>query len=175
MKHFDYIYDIAIDNYGLITATQACKEDITSGELRRWCLNGRLEHRGHGVYKIAHWLPTPMDSFAEALALVGEGSYLKGTAVLSMHNLALVDPRTIKVATPKRIRRRLPSWVCVVPAKEGDRTTYYEGIYSQRVADAIRECRGVVMTDRLLDATKQAKREGLITEQECHELEKDLA
>lgn len=175
MAHFDDIYDIAIDNYGLITAAQARKENITSVELRRWCQNGRLERRGHGVYKIAHWVPTPLDGFAEALALVGEGSYLRGTAVLSMHNLALVDPRTIKVAAPKRIRRKLPSWVCAVPAKKDDRTTYYEGIRSQCVADAIRECRDAVMTSRLLDATKQAKREGLITKKECNELEKELA
>ena len=175
MAHFDEIYDIAVDNYGLVTAAQARERGITSVELRRWCKIGWLDHRGHGVYKIAHWVPTPLDGYAEALALVGDGSYLRGTAVLAMHDLALVDPRTIKVATGKRVRRKLPPWVEPVPTKEGDRTTYYEGIRSQRVADAIRECRSYVMPDRLLAAVEDARREGLITKKECDELEKELA
>ena len=175
MTHFDEIYDIAIDNYGLVTAAQARERGITSVELRRWCKNGWLMRRGHGVYKIDHWVPTPLDSYAEALALVGDGSYLRGTAVLAMHNLALVDPRTFEVATAKRVRRKLPPWVDPVPAKEGDRTTCYEGIRSQRVADAIRECSSYVMRGRLLAAVEDARREGLITQKEHDELEKELA
>lgn len=175
MTHYDEIYDIAVDNYGLVTAAQARERGITSVELRRWCKNGWLMRRGHGVYKIDHWVPTLLDSYAEALALVGDGSYLRGTAVLAMHNLALVDPRSIKVATAKRVRRKLPPWVEPTPAKEGDRTTYYEGIRSQRVADAIRECRSYVMRDRLLTAVNDARREGLITQKESDELETELA
>lgn len=175
MSHFDDIYDIASDNYGLVTTAQAREVNIAGAELNRWCKNGRLERRGRGVYKLARWIPTPNDTFAEALALVGEDSYLKGTAVLSMHDLALVDPPAIKVATPKRVRRKLPAWVAAVPAGEDDRTTRYDGIRSQRVADAIRECRRSVMPERLADAARQARREGLITAEEYGELEKELA
>lgn len=175
MTHFDDIYDIAIDNYGLVTAAQAREAGVTSAELRRWCQKGHLEHRGHGVYKLERWVPMPKDGFAEAVALVGEGSYLRGTAVLSMFDLALVDPSSIKVATPKRVRRKLPSWVCAVPVKDGDRTTYYEGIHSQCVADAIRECKDVVMPARLADAAIRAMREGLMTEKEYEELRRELA
>ena len=91
------------------------------------------------------------------------------------YGLALVDPRTFEVATAKRARRKLPAWVDPVPAKEGDRTTCYEGIRSQRVADAIRECRCYVMRGRLLAAVEDARREGLITQKEHDELEKELA
>ncbi len=175
MTHFDGIYDIAIDNYGLVTAAQAREENVTSVELRRWCQNGRLERRGRGVYKLAHWVPTPYDSFAEALALVGDGSYLHGESVLAMHDLALVDPRAIQVATPKRVRRSLPPWVATVPASEADKTTLYEGIRSQRVAEAIRECRKSVMPERLAEAARQARREGLVTAREYDELERELA
>lgn len=173
MAHFDDIYDIAIDNYGLVTASQAKEEGVTAVELNRWCKSGRLEKRGYGVYKLTRWVPTPNDGFAEALALVGEGSYLRGTAVLSMHELALVNPRTIKVATTKRVRRKLPSWIATVPAKNSDHIMYYEGIRSQRVADAIRECKQSVMSERLVDAIKQAKQKGLITAREYDELEKE--
>ena len=91
------------------------------------------------------------------------------------YGLMLVDPRAIEVATAKRARRKLPAWVEPVPAKKGDRTTCYEGIRSQRVADAIRECGSYVMRGRLLAAVEDARREGLITQKEHDELEKEPA
>lgn len=45
MTHFDDIYDIAIGNYGLITAAQAREQGITAVELNRWCKIGRLKRR----------------------------------------------------------------------------------------------------------------------------------
>lgn len=175
MTRFDEIYGIAIGNYGLVTAAQARGQGVTSVELSGWCKIGRLTRRGQGVYKLDRWVPTPYDGYAEALALVGEGSYLKGTAVLSLHNLALVDPRTIKVATPKRVRRKLPLWISIVAPNEADRVTCYEGIRSQSVADAIRECASCVMRGRLLATVEDAQREGLITATEHDELQKELA
>lgn len=105
---------------------------------------------------------------------MGDGSYLRGTTVLAMHDLALVDPRTFEVATAKRVRRKLTPRVKPVPAKEGDRTTCYEGIRSQRVADAIRECSSYVMRNRLLAAVDDARREGIITREEYDELRREL-
>lgn len=175
MTHFDYIYDIAADNYGLITAAQARKEGVTGVELNRWCKSGWLERRGQGVYKLVRWVPTPYDAYAEALVLVGEGSYLRGESVLSMHGLALVDPRAIEVATPKRVRKKLPPWIKTVPAPNGERTTLYDGIRCQRVADAILACKRSVMRERLADAAKLARREGLVTTREYSELERELA
>ena len=92
-----------------------------------------------------------------------------------MHGLALVDPRAIEVATPKRVRRKLPSWVEPVAAPKGERTTSYEGIPSQRVADAIESCMDSVIPARLLEAAKQAHGEGLVTADEYDRLEKELA
>ena len=92
-----------------------------------------------------------------------------------MHGLALVDPRAIEVATPKRVRRRLPSWVEPVTAPKGERATSYEGIPSQRVADAIESCAGSVMPARLLEAAKRARGEGLVTAGEYERLERELA
>ena len=175
MAHFDDIYDIAAAGYGIITAAQAREAGAAPSELNRWCADGRLLRRGHGVYKLARWVPTPYDAYAEAVALVGGGAYLHGESVLAMHGLALVDPRAIEVATPKRVRRRLPSWVEPVIAPKGERATSYEGIPSQRVADAIESCAGSVMPARLLEAAKQARGEGLVTAGEYERLERELA
>ena len=91
-----------------------------------------------------------------------------------MHGLALVDPRSVFVATPKRVRRKLPDWVKTVPAPKSASATFYEGIPSQRVADAIKECEGSVMGARLSEAAKRARAEGLVTSAEYDNLMKEL-
>ena len=83
MAHFDDIYDIAADGYGIITAAQAREAGAAPSELNRWCADGRLLRRGHGVYKLARWVPTPYDAYAEAVALVGGGAYRWLTRVQS--------------------------------------------------------------------------------------------
>ena len=175
MTHFDEIYEIAADGYGIITATQAREAGVTTGEMSRWCADGKLLRRGHGVYKLSRWVPTPHDAFAEAVALVGDGSFLWGESVLSMHGLALVDPRVVTVATSKRVRRKLPAWVKTVPASESAKMTLYEGIPSQRVADAIEACMGSVMAERLIEAAKDAKAGGFVTTDEYDKLMEELS
>lgn len=169
MAHFDDIYEIASDNFGLATAAEARDLGITKTEIKRWVDTGRLTRRGHGLYKLVHYTPTEYDRYAEAVALVGPEAYLYGESVLAMHNLALVNPAKISVATKKRVRRKLPEWVKVVSIKDG-KNTAYEGIPSQSIADAIRECEHAVMGSRLLGAVEEAKREGLINASEYEEL-----
>lgn len=173
MAHFDDIYEIAADNYGLVTAREAADAGATSVELGRWVKAGRLEHRGHGLYKIAHYIPTDYDRFAEAVALVGPGAYLMGISVLAMHNLGFVNPPKITVATRRRVRRRLPEWVEVVRA-EGPAPTSYEGIPSQSVADALLACKGKVMGERLSDAMNDAYAKGLLKDEDRKRLKGEL-
>ena len=165
MTHFDDIYEIAADNYGLITAGEAADAGATSIELSRWVKSGRLEHRGHGLYKLVRYIPTDHDRFAEAVALVGPEAYLVGTSVLAMHNLGFVNPSKITVATERRVRRKLPEWVEVVPA-QGCVPTSYEGVPSQSVADALRACKGKVMRERLASAVEEAYAKGLLKDED---------
>ena len=55
------------------------------------------------MYKLVRYVPTEYDRYAEAVALVGDGSFLFGEAVLAMHGLALANPvRHISVANDKK-------------------------------------------------------------------------
>lgn len=87
MAHFDDIYELAADNYGLITSAEAKNLGVAKSELNRWVGMGRLLKRGQGVYKLVRYAPTEYDRYAEAVALVGDGSFLFGEAVLAMHGL----------------------------------------------------------------------------------------
>lgn len=130
---------------------------VTTGEMTRWCNDSRLIRRGHDVYKLARWVPTPYDPFAEAVALAGDGAYLRGDAVLSMHGLTLVDLAAVTVATPRHIRMRLPAWVRPIPTPKGCSPSLYEGIPSQSVADALRAYNDSVMPERSLEAADEAR------------------
>lgn len=174
MTHFDDMYELAADNYGLITSAEAKSLGVAKSELNRWVGMGRLLKRGQGVYKLVRYVPTEYDRYAEAVALVGDGSFLFGEAVLAMHGLALVNPRRISVGATKRVRRELPEWVQPVTVS-GKTVTSYEGIPSQSLAEAILECRGMVMRERLKSAVEDARREGLITKDEFEHLRKELS
>ena len=174
MTKFDDIYELAADNYGLVTASQAEKAGVTRVELSRYASDGRLERRGHALYRLVRWVPTEYDRFAEAVALVGEGAVLYGEAVLAMLELASANPSKLTVATPKRVRRKLPGWVQVMRIKTPMRTRVYMGVPCQHVADAILACRGSIMDERLARAATTARAEGWIDKDEERRLKKEL-
>ena len=162
MTKFDDIYEIAADNYGLVTSMDAASVGVARSELARYARDGRLQRRGRGVYRLVRWVPTPYDRFAEAVALVGEGSLIYGEGVLAMLELAFASPRAIPVATDKRVRKALPGWILLVNAGDVGKRTSYMGVPCQHVADAILACRGRIIGERLVQAAGEARREGWI-------------
>jgi len=174
MTQFDKIYEIAADNYGLVTFAEAREEGITGGELHRYVKDERLERIGFGLYKLTRYIPTANDYYAEAVARVGADAYLYGESVIAMHRLAPTNPARVIVATPRRVRKALPSPIQVVHPKNDDPPTQYEGIPSQSIANAIRAARSSIMVERLRDATRNARREGLISRYDETTLLKEL-
>ncbi len=78
------------------------------------------------------------------------------------------------IASPKRVRRKLPSGLQVIHCDEGSEVTRYEGIPSQNVRDAILSCKGRIMPDRLLAATEEAEYQGLLGINEAKTIKKEL-
>lgn len=174
MTYYDRIYEQAVDNNGLITATEARALGVPNADLVKIARRGKLIRAGHGVYRLTHYVPTELDRYAEAAALVGSDAYIYGESVLAMFDLALVNPRKVKIATPARLRKKLPSYIAVVPAKAGTEVTRYSGVPSQSVADAFRTSQTTVMTERLLPAIEDARIQGLVSEKEAKELTKEI-
>jgi predicted transcriptional regulator of viral defense system len=167
MSYYERIYEYAADNYGLISSAEAKVLDVPNVELVKLSHRGRLVRIGHGVYRISHYIPTPLDRYAEAVALTGENTFIYGESVLAMHGLAFVNPTAILVATTKRTRKSLPVYIKIVNIQEEYQIINYEGIPTQNVADAILVCKATVMTDRLLGAIDEAYNNGLITQEEA--------
>lgn len=172
MKHWDQLKEIANDNYGLVTFNEAREFCVAEVELARWTKKGWLDKRGWGVYRLADFPVDEKSRFAEAVALCG-GGMVYGEGVLALNNLALVNPGKIKVAINRKFRRKVPEWVEPIQVKEVD-TTYYYGIPSQKLSDAIRICRKTVPKERLISAIDEAEREGLIFGEELNTLRKEM-
>ena len=175
MTYYEIIYEHAADNFGLITSSEARGLDIPNVELVKLSHRGRLKRLGHGVYRIAHYIPSQYDKYAEAVAIVGENAFIFRESVLAMHGLALVNPTTISVATINRIRKTLPTYIKLFYVREDHcAVTSYEGIQSQSVLSALLACRGIIMTDRLESAVDEARRNGLITQAEAERAREEL-
>lgn len=174
MTYYDDIYEVAADDYGLISSAAAKGMGIPAIELVKLAERGRLVRVGHGLYRIARYVPTPYDSYAEAVALVGPGAYLYGESVIALHALAPTNPKFVHVATPKRVRRTLPDHIVVTQRDAREVLKCYEGIPSQSVFDAIRSCKGRMMPERLRDAADNARKNGLVTKDQHAALIEDL-
>ena len=174
VKYREIVREIALDQYGYVTTKQAAEAGVPAIELPKLAARGGLENVAYGLYRLPDAPATPFAQFAEALLRAGEGSYLHGDSVLALFGLADVNPRRIRVAVQKRTRPKLPPFIELTLVKDDVVTTRYEGLDSQRVADAILECRGRIERSRLLEAAEEARKEGLMTTREWQQVRKEL-
>jgi len=174
VKYREIVREIALDHYGYVTTKEAARAGVPAVELPKLAARGGLENVAYGLYRVPDIPPTTYDQFAEALLRAGDGAYLHGESVLALFGLADVNPRRIKVAVRRRARPKLPAFVELTWVKGEARTTKYEGLEAQPVVDAILECRGRIPTERLLDAAKQARGEGLLTTAEWQRVRQGL-
>ena len=160
--------DRALDQYGYVTTRDAEDLEVPVVELRKVAHRGGIEHVAYGLYRFDDIPRTGRDQFMEAVLRVGPEAYLTHDAVLALHELGLVNPRRIRIGTPKRARPRLPAHIEVIQRRlEARELTAYEGIPSATVARALLDCRGLVMGERLVEAAQEAARVGLLRKSEA--------
>lgn len=174
VKYREIVRELALDRYGYVTTKDAVIAGVPAIELPKLAARGALQNVAYGLYRVPDVPVTALDQFAEALLRAGDGAYLHGESVLALLGLADVNPRRIKVAIPRRARSKLPSFIELTRVAGGLPTTLYEALPAQPIADAILECRGRIETERLLEAARQARAEGLLTTTEWQRVWKEL-
>ena len=174
MSIYDKIYEIAADQYGLITTNEAKVIGIPNIELVKLAHRGKLQRLGHGLYRLSRYIPTPYDAYAEAVKMTGPDAYLYGESVLALHGLIPTNPLCIHVASLTRIRKKLPIHIHVIRVNLHETKVYYEGIPSQNAFNAIRVCVGSIMNERLTEAINEARKVGIITAGDEKLLKKEL-
>jgi hypothetical protein len=162
VKFREQVYELALDAHGLVTTSAAAAVGVPAVELRKLAQRGALTQLTYGVYRFDAIPSDRFTEYAEAVLRVGEDAFLTHDAVLALHELALVNPRAIKVGTTRRVRRSLPDWVELVRRTDDVAITEYEGIRATTVATALLDCVGTVPRDRLHGALEEARRRGLV-------------
>lgn len=161
------LHERALDQYGYVTTRDAADLGIPPVEVRKMAKRGGLTHVARGVYRFDDIPHTGREPFMEAVLRVGDDAFLAADAVLSLHDLGLVNPRRVRVGTPARVRGALPETVQVIQQKVDPKDlTEYEGIPATTIARALLDARGLVMRERLLAAAHEAIRRGLMLRRE---------
>lgn len=167
VKYRRQLWEHALGNYGFVTTEDAEELGVPAVELRKLAARGGLAHVAYGIYRFDDAPADPNAQMFEAVLRVGPDAHLTGDAVLALHDLALVNPRRIRVGLPRRTRAKLPAWIEVIrqdlPPED---LTVYEGIPSTTVARALIDARGAVIHERLYAALEDATRRGLVTRRE---------
>lgn len=157
------LWDIAVDQYGYVTTRQAGRAGIPAVELAKLAHRGHLSNISYGLYRMNDLPTTERDTFAAAVLRVGEDAYLMGESTLALYGLASINPRLVWVGTPHRTRAKHPSWLKVIKRDlPAEKLTLYEGVPTVTVGQALLDCRGRVMTQRLIEAAQRAFEEGLV-------------
>lgn len=161
------LHERALEQYGYVTTRDAAEIGVPPVELRKLADRGGLTHVARGVFRFDDIPVTGREEYMEAVLRVGAEAYLTADAVLALHDLALVNPRRIRVGTPARVRADLPQTVEVVQQHvEPAHLTKYEGIPTTTIGQALLDARGLVMRERLVDAAEEAMRRGLLLKRE---------
>jgi hypothetical protein len=157
------LYTLAAEHHGFVTTEMARAIGVPSVEVRKLAARGGMSNVARGLYRVEGIDGGDRAPYAEAVLRVGDDAHLVGDSVLAFHDLALVNPRRIKVGTPRRVRKDLPSHIQLVHTQTDPADlTEYDGIPSLTVAAAIRDSIGAVMPERLSEAVERAADEGLV-------------
>jgi len=170
------LWELALDQYGYVTTADAARLGIPPVELRKLAARGRLVRIDRRLYRFPDAPASARDTFMEAVLWTGPDAVLAYDAVLALHDLALANPRSVRVATPHRVRKTHPRDDVTIITEHipaSDLTSYFQ-IPATTVARALVDCRSLIMTDRLLDAAHQTRRDGLLLASEYDDVVANL-
>jgi predicted transcriptional regulator of viral defense system len=162
------LHERALEQYGYITMRNARELGIPKNAVDAITHRGGLTRVARGVYRFDDVPVTGRDAYMEAVLAAGRGAFLMADAVLSLHDLAQVNPSRIRVGTTRRVRVTAPPSVEIVPLVRVplEDLTVYEAIPCTTVARALIDCMGIVMRERLLESAREAADRGLLRRSE---------
>ena len=97
---YDRLVELAADQHGFVRTEEAEAAGVRSDYLRRLAMNGRLERRAQGLYRLTALPVGPLDEYHEAVLVARGEGVVAGDAALALWGLADVNPREIEVVLP---------------------------------------------------------------------------
>lgn len=101
LNTFDRLLAAATEQHGFVRTADAVAAGVDPVYLRKFAAEGRLEHRGWGLYRLAAMPATAYDEYHEAVLWPKHEGVIAGEAALALWDLADVNPRQIEVIVPR--------------------------------------------------------------------------
>lgn len=172
---YEKVMEIASDQFGYVTTSQARERGVTDNALRMMARRGTLERVSWGVYRLPTFPASPYAEYMEAsLWPAGVRGVISHESALALRGLSDVSPSRIHITVPKafRIRRVVPAHLEV---HHGDlreeEVQRFEGVPTTTVQRAIEDCQVTHLGPALLrQAIDDAEREGYLAPDEAAQL-----
>ena len=158
------LWEVAAAHHGVITVAEAEDAGVPAVEVRKLATRGALRRYGKGVYVHLDIPPSAKTQPAVAVALAGEGAFLHREAVFDLLGMGQFNPRRIRVATLRRVRRALPEWMELeirTDVSEDD-LTQIEGLPATTVRRALDDIRDRMPPERWDALVDEARRREFI-------------
>ena len=144
VTYLEHLREIALDQHGLVTTSQAAKEGVPPVELRKMLARRRLERVAHGVYRIPQTPSSEYDQYQLAVLWTGDpNACLSHESALEAWAITDIIPNQIHVTVPRRRRVRRKGGQGYVVHHEDlrpDQKTWWEGIPITTVPITIEQC-----------------------------------
>jgi predicted transcriptional regulator of viral defense system len=178
-SEYKKVQDLAADQYGYVTTSQARGGDVSADALRKMAERGTLERVSWGVYRVPTFPPSPYAEYMEAsLWPAGVRGVVSHQSALALRELSDVSPSAIHITVPEdfRIRREVPAHLAVHHANlTDDEVALLEGIPCTSVARTIEDCHRAHVGPALLrQALDDAEREGFLSPAEAAALREQV-
>jgi predicted transcriptional regulator of viral defense system len=136
--------EIAMDQHGFVTTTQALDEGIPHTELSKLVARDRLDRVAHGVYRVPQVPESEYDQYALAVLWTGAPeACLSHETALAAWDITDINPdRThVTVARGRRLRRSGGDLYVIhhEDLADGD-LSWWQGIRATNVPTTIRQC-----------------------------------
>ncbi|MDR1117897.1 MAG: type IV toxin-antitoxin system AbiEi family antitoxin domain-containing protein [Bifidobacteriaceae bacterium] len=179
LTYLDRLRELALDQHGYVTASQALADGVPRTELSKMVARGRLDRVAHGVYQVPQ---VPGNRFAEYMLAVlwtgTPGACLSHETALQAWEISDINPDRIHVAVPKgrRIDRAGGEGYVVHHCDlESKQVTWWEQIPITDVPTTVGQCIDWgVPTYLVKQSLERATRTGLLLGDERAELADQL-
>lgn len=129
---FDKLAELASDQYGYVTQSDARELDIERSALVKMAHRGAIEHVSYGLYRVKLFPRTQFDPYMEAVLWpAGVRGVISHASALVLYELSNVNPSKIHMCVPSshRPRRAIPREYEVHRENlDPDEVSKYEGI-----------------------------------------------
>ncbi|GAA4691410.1 type IV toxin-antitoxin system AbiEi family antitoxin domain-containing protein [Kocuria gwangalliensis] len=142
--YLDQLREIALDQHGLVTTSQAAEEGVPPVELRKMLSRGRVERAAHGVYRIPQTPSSANDQYQLAVLWTGDpNACLSHESALEAWDITDIIPNQIHVTIPRhrRVRRKGgEGYILHHNDLRPHQKTWWEGIPITTVPTTIEHC-----------------------------------